>query len=244
MTEPAAADAFVHGLAGRRCELHRAGAGRTPVPVRRWRADAAGTDRWLLDACHGPTVDLGCGPGRLVGALTERGVPALGVDTSALAVRLSAGRGAVVLRRDLFDALPGEGRWHHALLADGNVGIGGDPVALLRRVRRLLAPGGSTLVELDRGYGLWRGRARLVVPGGSDGGWFPWALVGADTIAEVASAAGLWVRRMHSTRRRRRVFAELWNATRTGTEATGVTSAHPASPANGARTPTTKHCGH
>lgn len=209
MTELPTADAFGLGLAGRRCELDRAGAGRTPVPVRRWRADAAGTDRWLLDACHGPTVDLGCGPGRLVGALTERGVPALGVDTSELAVRLSAGRGAVVLRRDLFDALPGEGRWHHALLADGNVGIGGDPVALLGRVRRLLGPSGSALVELDRERGLWRGRARLVGHDGHEGGWFPWALVGADVIAEVASAAGLWVHRIHKTRRQQRVFAEL-----------------------------------
>jgi SAM-dependent methyltransferase len=209
VTEPTATDAFRLGLAGRRCELDRAGAGRTAVPVRRWRADAAGSDRWLLDACHGPTVDLGCGPGRLVRALNDRGVPALGVDTSALAVRLSAGRGAVVLRRDLFDALPGEGRWHHALLADGNVGIGGDPVALLGRVRRLLGAGGSALVELDRGRGLWHGRARLVGRDGSDGGWFPWASVGADSIAEVALAAGLRVHRMHSTRRRRRVFAEL-----------------------------------
>ena len=29
--------------------------------------------------------------------------------------------------------LPGEGRWHHVPLADGNIGIGGDPVPLQRR---------------------------------------------------------------------------------------------------------------
>ena len=38
---------------------------------------------------------------------------------------------------------PGEGRWDTVLFIDGNVGIGGDPIALLRRVRQLLAPAGA-----------------------------------------------------------------------------------------------------
>lgn len=168
-----------------------------------------------MDSCLGPTVDLGCGPGRLVRALIERGVPALGVDNSALAVRLSTRRGAVVLRRDLFNRLPGEGRWHHALLADENVGIGGDPVSLLRRVRRLLDPYGSVLVELSPEAGLWRGQARFTGWGGA-GEWFAWATAGADVIAEVASAAGLRLIRMSS---HKRLFAELrplggWGAIR------------------------------
>ncbi|MDP9442781.1 MAG: hypothetical protein M3P34_11540, partial [Actinomycetota bacterium] len=49
----------------------------------------------------------------------------------------------------VFGALPGEGRWATALLIDGNIGIGGDPVALLRRVAELLRPAGVVLVELD-----------------------------------------------------------------------------------------------
>jgi hypothetical protein len=35
------------------------------------------------------------------------------------------------------------------LLLDGNIGIGGDPHRLLRRVRELLTPTGRLLVELD-----------------------------------------------------------------------------------------------
>jgi SAM-dependent methyltransferase len=189
--------------------LDRAGARSQSVPVRRWRADASRSDGWLLENCGGPTIDLGCGPGRLVVALTDRGVPALGVDSSSVAVRLCAARGAVVLRRDLFDTLPGEGRWHHALLADGNVGIGGDPIMLLHRVRRLIHPNGSVLVELARHGGLWRGPARLVGADGSSAGWFPWAQVGRDVIADVGRAAGL---RLHQLRGRRRVFAELRRA--------------------------------
>jgi len=201
-----AGDPFDLGLSGRPCRLDRVGARPSTLHVRRWRADAGRSDRWLLDGCQGPTVDLGCGPGRLVSALIERGVPALGVDSSELAVRLCGARGGVALHRNLFDVLPGEGRWRHVLLADGNVGIGGDPITLLCRVRRLLDPRGTALVELAGERGLWRGPARLVGPGGSAGTWFPWATVGTDVIAGVAEAAGL---RLSRLRRRRRVFAEL-----------------------------------
>ena len=197
---------FDVGLAGGRCWLDRAGARSEVVPVRRWRAEASRSDGGLLNHCGGPTIDLGCGPGRLVVALTNRGVPSLGVDSSGVAVRLCAARGAVALRRDVFGTLPGEGRWHHALLADGNVGIGGDPISLLRRVRELIRPNGSVLVELARSGGLWRGSARLVGADGTSAGWFRWAQVDREVIADVAIAAGL---RLHQLRGRRRVFAEL-----------------------------------
>jgi len=210
-------DPFDLGLAGRRCRLRREGAPDVPLDTRRWRADAARSDHWLLDACRGHTVDLGCGPGRLVAALIDRGVPALGVDTSPRAIAQSLRRGAPALHRNVFDALPGEGRWDHVLLADGNLGIGGDPVALLRRVRRLLARDGSVLVELCvREPGLWRGTARIVADddphGGVDGLGgrpFPWSQVGAVAIAEVAAGAGLTVGRLHQPPHRRRAFAEL-----------------------------------
>nr|WP_246122422.1 class I SAM-dependent methyltransferase [Actinoallomurus bryophytorum] len=48
----------------------------------------------MLKHCHGPTIDLGCGPGRLVQALTARGVRALGIDTSPWAVRQCRGHRA------------------------------------------------------------------------------------------------------------------------------------------------------
>jgi len=52
------------------------------------------------------------------------------------------------VRRSVFDALPAEGRWHTALLADGNVGIGGDPIRLLSRLRGLIARAASSCVSL------------------------------------------------------------------------------------------------
>ena len=195
------ATVFDAALAGRSHRLVRADGVVLPLAVQRWQDDADGDDGWLLARCRGATLDLGCGPGRLVVALADRGVPALGVDVSVQAVERCLQRGAAVLHRDAFERLPGEGRWEHVVLADGNIGIGGDPVALLRRCRDLLARDGTVLLELEPGAGLWQGAAHLVsdgdghedVPDELAGTWFPWAVLGDDAVEEVAAAAGLRV---------------------------------------------------
>jgi len=157
----------------------------------RWHDPATAEERALLASVAGPVIDLGCGPGRLVVSLASRRVPALGVDSSPSAIAQARIRGATVLQRDLFGPLPGEGRWSTALLFDGNVGIGGDPVRLLARCRQLTGRRGQVLAEvLPPGIG-WR---RLTVrferhelrseP-------FAWAVVGADDIAALARPAGM-----------------------------------------------------
>ena len=88
----------------------------------------------MLAHCVGPTLDVGCGPGRMSAHLAGRGRCVLGIDVVREAVDQTRARGVSALLRDVFAPLPGEGRWDTALLADGNIGIGGDPVALLRRV--------------------------------------------------------------------------------------------------------------
>jgi len=80
--------AFDPALAGAPARLLRDDGAEVDLAVRRWRRRAAGEDRWLLDRCTGPAIDLGCGPGRLVAALADRGVPALGVDVSPVAQRI------------------------------------------------------------------------------------------------------------------------------------------------------------
>lgn len=192
-----ATDEFAPGLLGQRCWLELATGERIALPTERWRSELSPGDDVLLRHCTGPTLDIGCGPGRLTAALLDRGVPALGTDVSPVAVRLARAAGAMAVRRDVFHHQPGEGRWRHALLADGNIGIGGDPIRLLRRVRELLRRGGSALVELDPpGGGLRHGPVR-VATGSADGRWFPWAWLGAEMIGDVAAAAGMstrWVR--------------------------------------------------
>src|SRR4051812_20039915 len=106
-----------------------------PLDVARWLAPADAADDTVLDRGTGPVLDVGCGPGRLVSSLNQRGVAALGVDVAETAVALTRGQGLPALLRSVFSDLPGEGRWPTVLLFDGNVGIGGDPLRLLERIR-------------------------------------------------------------------------------------------------------------
>jgi hypothetical protein len=124
-------------------------------------------------------------------------------------VELARRRGAPVLLRSVFDPVPGQGRWRTVLLVDGNIGIGGDPVHLLRRCRTLAAPDGTIVVEVEAPGVAWqRERARLEA-GARQGPWFSWAVVGADAIHDLAAAAGLVVRRLHHAAAEGRWFAHL-----------------------------------
>jgi SAM-dependent methyltransferase len=182
---------YEHARAGRaKPEVEHSDGTRTPLPVEGWLRARPG-DGSIVDRCGGPTLDVGSGPGRLTMALAERGVPALGIDVTPCAVRTARAAGALTLVRDVFGHVPGAGRWATVLLADGNIGIGGDPVALLRRVAELLGPAGKALVEVQPpGSPLRREQVRLRAAG-KIGAWFPWAYVGADQVADLSRAAGL-----------------------------------------------------
>jgi SAM-dependent methyltransferase len=161
------------------------------LPLRRWAGGITAGDRFLLAHCEGPTIDLGCGPGRLTAELARGGARALGVDVSDEAVHAARARGAPAVRADLFGPLPGEGRWGTALLADGNIGIGGDPALLLARVRWLVAPGGRVVVECGApGTGV-RVASVTLRAGGLVSADFPWAEVGCDALGALAAGAGL-----------------------------------------------------
>jgi hypothetical protein len=121
-------------------------------------------------------------------ALTERGLPALGIDVTPCAVEMTRAAGGLALLRDVFHQIPGAGRWETVLLADGNIGIGGNPTVLLCRVAALLGPTGRAIVELgERTHTEWlRLRDKDQV---SD--WFRWSHVDAEGIGACAAAAGL-----------------------------------------------------
>ncbi|WP_109283455.1 class I SAM-dependent methyltransferase [Streptomyces orinoci] len=161
-----------------------------PLEVERWCAEAVPADMTVLERCQGPVVDIGCGPGRLVVALAERGHPVLGVDISRAAVTRTRRAGGAALCRSVFEALPSEGRWGTALLLDGNIGIGGDPRALLARVARIVAPGGLLLAEAAEAEVDERLLVCIDDGRGRSGPVFPWARVGASALTRHASAAG------------------------------------------------------
>ncbi len=170
-----------------------------PFEVGQWSAEPDWVDRELfIDPCDASTIDVGCGPGRLVAEIAGRHIPAMGIDVSREAVRQTRTRGAWALRRDVFSTVPGEGRWHYALLADGNLGIDGDPIRLLERLSHVLAPSGCVIAEVAQdGAGLVREHRQLRVDGRLSA-HFAWAVVGLDAIGDVAARAGMRVVSTHS----------------------------------------------
>lgn len=165
----------------------------------RWHDPATDEEGALLASVDGPVIDLGCGPGRLVVRLASQRVPALGVDSSPSAIALARLRGATVLQRDLFGPLPGEGRWGTVLLFDGNVGIGGDPARLLARCRQLTGGRGQVVAEVQSPGTRSRRLTAWFERDGVRSEPFAWAVVGVDTIAEVAGSAGLKVAALDAT---------------------------------------------
>jgi SAM-dependent methyltransferase len=177
--------------------LHRQDGWLLPLDVERWCAEPDAADRTVLARCHGSVLDIGCGPGRLVGSLAARGVPVLGIDVSAEAVRRTERAGGPALVRSVFEPLPGEGRWDTVLLMDGNIGIGGDPAGLLGRVAEIAGPRGALIVEAAavRGAEAHAELDELVdvrLHDGVDahGAPFPWARVGVAALLRHARGAG------------------------------------------------------
>ncbi|WP_438856142.1 class I SAM-dependent methyltransferase [Agromyces sp. M3QZ16-3] len=159
-----------------------------------WVRPAGDADLTVLDRATGPLLDVGCGPGRMLHAADARSLPALGIDVVPHAVERARRSGGLALQRSVFDRLPLEGRWQSVLLMDGNIGIGGDPSALLRRCAELVAGGGQVLVEVDADADLAVvGHCTLVDGDGRESEPFPWARLGWAAVADLASDAGLAV---------------------------------------------------
>lgn len=193
-------DLYDRALRGERCWLRRTDGGVRELPVANWLGGRGADhqfDSALIGLCAGRTLDLGCGPGRLVAQLVSRGIPALGIDRSLQAVELARHSGAPALHADIFDPIPDTGRWDTVLLADGNIGLGGDPLRLLARAAELLAQGGRCIVEFDTAAsGVLVDWIRLETSR-AVGPWFRWASVGIDSAAELAGRSEMALDGVH-----------------------------------------------
>ncbi len=182
---------FGNALRGRRTTVVGIEPYEHELPVAEWRRRADHSDWRVLDHCRGTTLDVGCGPGRMGAHLVERGHQVLGIDIVREAVAQARDRGLPVVRHSVFEPMPGEGQWDTVLLADGNIGIGGDPAALLGRCAQMLGRGGRIVCDLaEPGVGVTVSDAWLTSHG-MQSPVFRWAQVGPEAIHDLASDAGL-----------------------------------------------------
>ena len=187
-----------------------AGSSRTTrsLPMHEWVRPAGLADRLLLAPLpgHDPRRGLRTGPDERA----PRRARASRARRRHRAARPSSRPGAAVSPPCVATSSTRcrrEGRWDTVLLADGNIGIGGDPLALLRRAAELLHPGGRVVVDLaEPGTGV-RSMRRVSLPSASrrrcsgGRGWERNAIEG------LASNSGFHVQRV--AERNRRWFAVL-----------------------------------
>lgn len=172
-------------------DLRTADGDELPLAIEQWLGPTDAVDATVLDRCAGPVLDVGCGPGRFVSALHARGIFALGVDIAETAVALTRDLGMPALLRSVFAELPGEGYWPTALLLDGNIGIGGDPLRLLTRIATLLASDGRVIVETAPDPAADQVLSVRFAEGGvAVGPAFDWAVLGVDALARHAATTG------------------------------------------------------
>jgi len=201
-TEGSFAQVFTAALRGDDCQVIGLGDPPAPLPIGEWRREADAGDRAVLEQCVGSTIDIGCGPGRMSRHLMEQGNSVLAIDVVDEAVQQARDRGVAALCRNVFSVLPGEGRWETALLADGNIGIGGDPVALLARAGELIAPAGRVVGDLaGPGVGMVT-RWATIRTAHATSHPFPWSIVGVDAVGGLAGEVGLSLLRTHHHDRR------------------------------------------
>jgi SAM-dependent methyltransferase len=187
--------AMVDFAAGRRSPVWlRVGSGRRLThDLAAYFAPVTPQERALLELVEAPVLDVGCGPARHARLLQARGLTAIGLDRSLLALGLARALG---LRHWLHaDARSGPlPPARTALLLDGNLGLAGTPddaVRLLHRLAAACGPGGHLLVG---GRAPRHGTLRPMVVRdeyrGLVGPWGGWLQAGLPAVLALAHPAG------------------------------------------------------
>lgn len=124
---------------------------------------------WFVDLEEGPILDLGCGTGRVLVPLVERGLEVVGLDGSEAMLEIcasrvaAAGKSAELVVGDMRNFDIGDGRFGTILIPGFSIQLlldDGDLDACLACCRRHLRAGGQLIVPTNIPWEMiWDGRA-------------------------------------------------------------------------------------
>jgi SAM-dependent methyltransferase len=167
---------------------------------------------------QGRVLDLGCGPGRYLLWLQERGVEVVGIDVSPGALQVARERGARAVR-----LMPIEGidfapaSFDVALFMGSTLGIGGGIRIVAERLARVhppIRPGGCLITDVRepeateravhkayhaarRREGRYPGELRIRLEyAGHATAWFDFTLVNEESVSQAAAATDWEVRKV------------------------------------------------
>jgi cyclopropane fatty-acyl-phospholipid synthase-like methyltransferase len=173
-----------------------------------------------ISYARGRSLDIGCGPGRVLMHLQKNGVDAMGVDTSPLAVKICKERGLKNVRQmSIMDLSPAMGSFDTIVMFGNNFGLlGGFNQArtLLKRFYKMTSSDGRIIAqtldpyETDDPDYLWyhrwnrehgrmgglvriRSRYKKLI-----GPWFDYLFASREEVKKLAAGTGWKVRRFIS----------------------------------------------
>lgn len=168
-------------------------------------------EREAMKEVRGRVLDVGCGPGRHLLYLQNRGLRVVGIDASSTQVALARIRGVHEVYHGSVRQLPrGLGRFDSVILMGNNLGLAGDLPKMRRFLRDLkeITNPQARVIGHTRIPGTWiphhlsyvkRNIARGRPPGlltlrgrykGGVGDWFDLLLLSPDDLAKLAHSAG------------------------------------------------------
>jgi len=170
----------------------------------------------VLAFAHGRVLDLGCGPGRYLLWLQERGLEVVGIDASPGALQVARERGAREVRLMPIDGIDfAPASFDTALFMGNTLGVGGGIAIVAERLARLhpmIRPGGCLITDVKepgateravhkayhaarRREGRYPGELRIRLEyAGHATPWFDFTLVNAESVSQAAAETGWQMR--------------------------------------------------
>jgi SAM-dependent methyltransferase len=167
---------------------------------------------------RGRTLDIGCGPGRVLMHLHKKGIEALGIDTSPLALKICRERGLKNVKQlSITELTPKHGPFDTLIMFGNNFGLFGSfnrARTLLKRFYKMTSPNARIIAQTidpyktecqehlayhrqNRSRGRMGGQIRLRSRHKNlIGPWFDYLFVSRQEMKEILAGTGWKIRRL------------------------------------------------